>query len=228
MSGFAFENALRLHQDSIIAYKSGSYPTSMHLSLLAKEELGKAFIFEELLYRVGITKEWTGDENIQKLYMMDALRSHGKKQRWFGRFVQDFMGRHSHSSKFRYASTLLSDIYSGKTQIKNENSVYVGLTRKKDGKIDLNGRISVPWKRISSKQAKEEITLLNDFLLIYAEGFSRNIYSTDSPDVGEYLTQDLVVELESLWTDKSKNAENIIRKLKKNPVTKNEWSWWDE
>jgi hypothetical protein len=47
LSGYAFENCLRLHEDSKMLFKNGSYASAMHLSILAKEELGKAMMSKQ-------------------------------------------------------------------------------------------------------------------------------------------------------------------------------------
>lgn len=226
LSGYAFENCLRLHQDSITLLKTGSYASAVHLSILAKEELGKAIIFEELIYRLGITKEWQEDKNT-KDFALKALSSHSLKQRWFAGHTNDFLGGRSHGKRYRYPSPLFRELYSGKAEIKKQDSVYVGLTRDGKGKVDYDGKISLPWNRATEQRARDEIILLNDFLIIYAEGYSRNAYATDSPDIAECLNQDLVKKLESIWSHKSKETVRILNKLRAKPVVKNSWGWWE-
>lgn len=227
LSGHAFENCLRLHQDSITLLQSGSYASAVHLSILAKEELGKAIIFEELIYRLGITKEWQEDKHT-KDFVLKALMSHSLKQRWFASHANDFLGGRSHGKRYRYPSPLFKELYSGRAEIKKQDSVYVGLTRDHSGKVNYNGRVSLPWLRSNEKRAHAEITLLNDFLIIYAEGYSRGVYATDSPDIAKYLNQDLVKDLEATWAYKSKETERILKRLKAVPVTKNTWGWWED
>jgi AbiV family abortive infection protein len=227
LSGYAFDNCIRLHLDSVALYNQGSYASAIHLSILAKEELGKAIIFEELIYRIGITKEWQDDRHTED-FVMKALGSHAFKQRWFAGHANDFLGGRFHGKKYRYPSPIFREIYSGKTERKKQDSVYVGLTRSDTGKPDYNGRITLPWVRASKQKAHEEITLLNDFLIVYAEGYSRNVYATDSPGMAESLTQDTVKELEALWPDKSEKTLKIIKRLRGVPLSENKWGWWQD
>ena len=227
LSGYAFDNCLRLHADSIMLFKHGSYPSAMHLSILAKEELGKAIIFEELIYRLGITKEWADDEHTKK-FVMESLSSHSFKQRWFAGHARDFLGGSIRGKKYRYPSPLFREIYSGKTERNKQDGIYVGLTRDSRGRPNYDGRISLPWARATKKMAHDEITLLNDFIIVYAEGFSRNVYATDSPDMAESLTQDTVKELEKMWPDKRAQTIRILKKLREVPVKDNKWGWWED
>ncbi len=194
---------------------------------MAKEELGKAIIFEELIYRVGITKEWAQDSHT-KDFVMKALTSHALKQQWFARHANDFLGGRSHGEKYRYPSPIFRELYSGKAEIKKQDSTYVGLTRAGDGKVDFDGRISLPWVRANEGHAYEEITVLNDFLVIYSDGYSRGIYATDSPDIAEYLTQDLVNSLQELWPNQGIETVRILKKLRKTPPVDNPWGWWQD
>jgi hypothetical protein len=158
---------------------------------------------------------------------MDALRSHTFKQRWFARHANDFLQGRAHGKRYRYPSSLLREIYSGKTEIKKQDSIFVGLQRDRHSKPNYHGRISLPWTRVTEKKVYDEITLLNDFLIVYAEGYTRNVYATDSPDMAEHLTQDVIKELERLWPHKSSQAQRIIEKLRDVPVGKNKWGWWE-
>jgi AbiV family abortive infection protein len=214
--------------DSIIMFKHESYPSAMHLSILAKEELGKAMIFEELIYRLGITKEWEDDDEYTKKFVMDALGSHSFKQRWFAGHAIEFFGGGILGNRYSYPSYLFKEIFTGKTEIKKQNSIYVGLNRDKKGRSDYDGRISLPWARATENMSSNEITLLNDFIIIYAEGFLRNEFSTDSPDIAELLNQDTVKTLEKIWKNKRVQSLRILKKLREKPITKNEHNWWDD
>lgn len=227
LSGHAFENCLRLHRDSITLFKTKSFASAVHISILAKEELGKAIIFEELIFRLGITNEWQENKET-KDFVLKTLSSHSLKQRWFARHANDFLGGRSHGKRYRYPSPIFRELYSGKAEVRKQDSVYVGLTRDGNGRVSYDGRISLPWNRATEKRAHDEITLLNDFMIIYAEGYSRSVYATDSPDIAEYLNQDLVIELETMWPHKSKETERILKKLRAVPITKNTWGWWND
>ena len=50
IAALAFLNGIRLHKDSILLFKSHSYPSAYQLSVLAQEEIGKAFVIEDYIF----------------------------------------------------------------------------------------------------------------------------------------------------------------------------------
>jgi len=204
LAGASFSNGLRLHRDSIALFKIGSIPSSYALSILAQEEIGKAFLLAEIVFQDvdnnGLDLEYS------KL-ILKCMRSHKVKQGWFSQQVGDF---------FKYPGKkypkIFKDVYSGKLDEDKQNAIYVGVT-KTDNKPDLmRGKIIDPSKRTKPKQAEKHITRVNDFIIEFTEGCRRGILCADPEEVDELLTMGLVAELESLWPKKSKSS---IAKLKK-------------
>jgi AbiV family abortive infection protein len=82
MAGLSFENGLRLHFDSIILFKNQSYPSAHFLSVLAIEEIGKAFLLEDFLWHSLIDgrmeQEW-------EARFLEGVFSHRFKQSSFAK-----------------------------------------------------------------------------------------------------------------------------------------------
>ncbi|WP_339672347.1 AbiV family abortive infection protein [Dasania marina] len=146
----SLKNTIRLHFDSILLYENGSYPSALHLSVLALEEFSKANWIDHYIWSSetnggypdsGFEQEW-----LKLLYL------HPKKQwNFVAREISDY------SPKF------ISLVQSGKLEEKKQNAIYVGLVRSK-GKVDTDSRISTPY-RIKQKDAKQFISIINDELL---------------------------------------------------------------
>ena len=50
MGVFAFENAIRLHEDSVCLFANDRLPSAFALSVLSLEELGKYFMLEDFVW----------------------------------------------------------------------------------------------------------------------------------------------------------------------------------
>jgi AbiV family abortive infection protein len=147
----ALKNSIRLHKDSIILYKSSSYPSAFQLSVLAMEELAKAKWVEHY-YTSSIYNDGFPDEKFEQEWL-NLLYFHPEKQFAFvGREVTDY------SPKFVEA------IKSKELELKKQQATYVGLSRQKR-KVDVDGRISIPEKQISQNSAKQMISLINNELM---------------------------------------------------------------
>ncbi len=148
----SFKNGLRLHFDSILLFKNDSFPSAFQLSVLALEELGKSEWVEHYYYS-SITNEGFPDKDFEQKWLY-LLYNHPKKQlaflfRW--------------GVPFEFCDKFMEFVNSGQLDIKKQKATYVGLDRK--GKtIDINNRISLP-KQIKEYDAKQMISLLNDFLI---------------------------------------------------------------
>ncbi|OGU19424.1 MAG: hypothetical protein A2X85_11340 [Geobacteraceae bacterium GWF2_54_21] len=152
----SLRNALRLHVDSILLFKHGSYPSAFQLSVLSLEEFAKAKWVDHYYYSTitndGFPKK--GDEGYDKYVEFEQnwlrlLYSHPEKQ-----FA--FIGREI----FDYAPSLVSKIQENKLESQKQQAIYVGLERFKS-KIDTASRVSVPTKKIKKETAKQMISLLN-------------------------------------------------------------------
>jgi AbiV family abortive infection protein len=219
LAGEAFANSLRLNHDSITMYKNESYATSLQLAVLAQEELGKAFLLEETVFRTG-TKEWL--PSFQHETLQRAFSHHKLKQSWFNRFAEDFT---SHSSK-ALQSKFTKDILSGKLDEQKQNATYTGLPRLSKG-FNLKGRIITP-RTTSADLAARQITRFNDLVVVYAEGFSRGIYGSDVYEIAKEMNQDLVQYLNDLWPQRGRDAKAVIKILEKSSVIENPLSNWED
>ncbi len=149
----SLKNAIRLHLDSISLFEIGSYPSAFQLSVLALEEFSKAKWLEHYIYSSETNVGYPDKEFEQD--WLKLLYSHPEKQRAFiARDLTDFSPKFSESIEDR------------KLEEKKQNATYVSLPRIK-GKVDIDGRISVPVVKIKSKDAKQLISFINaEFLTI--------------------------------------------------------------
>ncbi len=220
LAGHAFENGLRLHQDSIDAYNRHSFATAYQLAITASEELGKAFLIEEYIWNVWVNN-W--DEVSMRKFLLDIFRIHQAKQMFFARHANEFLARHG----LRSASPLIKSFYDGKGESDKQNSTFVGLTRTKTGKIDLNGRIVLPRVFAQPHKAEKQITLNNDFLLVYIDGFLRGIYSVDLYSIAINMSDDYYSLLNETWDKRSNLAKRILTSHTKVNRVKNPLSDWE-
>lgn len=149
----SLRNSIRLHLDSIFLFEVGSYPSAFQLSVLALEEFSKAKWLEHYIYS-SETNEGYPDIEFEKKWLR-LLYSHPEKQWAFiARDLTDF------SPNF---SAFVED---GKLEQKKQNATYVSLPRIK-GKVDIDGRISVPTIKVKLKDARQLISFINsEFLAI--------------------------------------------------------------
>lgn len=226
LAAFSFLNGVRLHEDSILLFKKGSLPSAFQLSILAQEEIGKAFVFDDMVLeqfdklddydqetkRFKIVKGLS-DEGRQIIEWV--LSSHQMKQGWFSREAGDEVKTYKGKIKI---SKFIEEINSGKLEIKKQNSTYVGLKRIDRGKFDLDGKVVDPESFVKVKEVEKHITRVNDFVIEFIEKCRRDISSVDSDWFDECLNLDLVKELEKKWPLKNRNAFAILKKIRKNPI----------
>ena len=152
----SLRNALRLHEDSILLVKHGSYPSAFQVSVLSLEEFAKAKWVDHYYYAT-ITNEGFHkkgepgyDEYVKfEQEWLKLLYLHPEKQ-----FA--FIGREI----FDYAPSFVSRVQERKLELQKQQAVYVGLERSK-GKVDTSSRVSVPTKKIKKESARQMISLLN-------------------------------------------------------------------
>jgi len=184
----SFKNGLRLHFDSILLYSNSSFPSAFQLSVLAMEEFAKSNWVEHY-YWSSITNDGFPEKEFEQKWLKE-LYLHSSKQTAF--FSLDDIW--SYSPKF------VEFVKDKKLDQKKQKATYVGLDRIKS-KIDVTSRISTP-QRIKEKDAKQMVSLLNDYLKevcsrkLSQEGYF-DIYEKD-----ELLTQDLLTKLDK-WEFKS-------------------------
>ena len=202
MAGLAFTNALRLHRDSIALYNNGSFPSSYQLSILAQEEIGKAFLLEEIVSQ-DCGQKIDDDKEFNDI-MIKTLLSHKSKQGWFSRQADDIFKYHA-----KRFPKFVKEVSSGKLEEKKQNATYTGLS-KKNGKIDIEGKIIQPTLIIKEDDAKAHITRVNDFIITLIEGCRRGLLFITSSGLDEQLVIETSSTLEKLWTIKSNET---IKKL---------------
>lgn len=164
MGVLAFENAIRLHDDSILLFKNHSYPSSFALSVLALEELGKYLHLEDFVWYSRIDGRFNPKEEEE---IIRLIFDHKYKQRKFS----------IHLDLPMLVTKAIKNIYHGAIDKDKQNAFYVGL-RKNKGKIDLKGKISTPAK-ITRTKAEDQITIVNDFIICLTAGVIKETYTVD-------------------------------------------------
>lgn len=223
LSGYAFENALRYHLDSISCYERQSFATAYQLSIIASEELGKAIMLQEYVWQHEANGWNEGDPQTKK-WLESIFTAHTVKHGWFARFANDFLNNHPGLKK---TSPIIRSLFDGIAEENKQKSTYVGLT-KKGKKVDLKGKIIVP--RLFAKPIKSEnqITLNNDFLVVYISGFLRGIYSTDSYSMAQELTLDCLVLLLNSWKSRGRVASKLLKDHETIAFSKNPLADWED
>jgi len=213
LSGYAFENGIRVHMDSIRAYKDNSFATAYHLALLASEEIGKAMMLEEYYWQYH-ANGWSEEDPWTNKFLVSIFSAHKAKQGWFGRRADDFFSSHPRL------------MMEGAGEDAKQNSTYVGLT-KKGKKVDLNGKMIIPRLYAQPGKAKKQITLNNDFLSVYTSGFLRGINSTDSYYIAENLDKDYLDLYLKEWVFMGRQATKILKNHEKYPFVENPLEDWE-
>ena len=198
MAGLSFENGLRLHFDSILLFKNKSYPSAYFLSVLAIEEIGKAFLIEDFLWHSlcdgRMEKQWE-EKSLELMY------SHTAKQSSFA---------YSFESPIA-TRRFFKSLYKGELEILKQNSVYVGLARDKR-KVNLKSRINNPLK-IDQMKAQKQITYVNDCLLEFTLGVMEQVRAVDSPSVETLLNKRLLSKLKGKWSLIGSKTQTRVKKL---------------
>lgn len=132
-----FKNVLRLLSDSVILYKSKSYPSSFALAILSQEELGKVFIIDDIIYHNYLNEL---DKDTLNWYMKDFY-FHSIKQ-W-----RAISFRYEHSKK---GSKLQKKIFNKELDRLKQTALYVGLTNK-----NVKGKITSPLTLTKDKAVKQ-------------------------------------------------------------------------
>lgn len=177
----SLKNGLRLHFDSILLYRVGSYPSAVQLSVLALEEIAKSYWIEHYYY-ASITNEGFPDEEFEQKWLK-LLFIHNKKH-------EAFIGWNWES---QYHKNFVDYIRNGDLDKLKQKATYVGLERLKK-KVKVNGRISSPFQ-IKATEAKKIISVLNDHLLDRCEmkEYYGNTYQISEKDsvLDEFVFQKL-------------------------------------
>ncbi len=189
----SFKNAVRLHTDSAILYKKGSFASAYFLSVLAIEELGKVHMIEKAL-------GWDDSLGEYEQEILNKLYDHSTKQGYFyhnSYFKNWFDGTAKHKA-------FLDSISKGELEKTKQNSVYVGLPKNRRV-VDTVGKLSSPFK-VTDKKASEQITIVSDEILSLTVGHIYEIYGVDNPQLTQHLTRGFFSQMQKLWNPKSKKA----------------------
>jgi len=199
MAGLSFENGLRLRFDSILLFGNKAYPSAYFLSVLAIEEIGKAWLSMDSSYqRVGERKEKEWEEKF-----LEPIYFHTAKQSSFARAFDSPIA----------TSRFFKLLYKGELEIFKQNSVYVGLARNKR-KVNLKSRINNPLK-IDQTKAQKQITNVNDCLLEFTLGVIEQVYGVDSSCIENSLNKHLLSKLKGKWSLVGNKTKTRLKKLEK-------------
>lgn len=185
----SFRNGLRLHFDSILLFNNESYPSSYQLSVLALEEFSKSQWVEHYYYS-SITNNGFPDKEFEQKWL-NLLYFHPRKQRaFFGWGISR-----------EYNEKFIESIENGEMEMKKQKATYVGLEKNRK-KINVNSRVSLP-SQIKSKDAKQMISLLNDYLIDSCDKKSFYEVHFDIEEKDELLNVELYEKLNE-WKHKSR------------------------
>ncbi|MFI5071593.1 MAG: AbiV family abortive infection protein [Terriglobales bacterium] len=85
-----FQNALRLHFDSVLLAKVRSFASAFAISVIASEELGKAFGIAEIIFQAGFDNGRLHAEDSK--FVRALLSDHKLKQGWFVSSFYEIIG----------------------------------------------------------------------------------------------------------------------------------------
>jgi AbiV family abortive infection protein len=168
----ALRNCIRLHFDSILLFDNDSHPSAFQLSVLSLEEFAKAKWLEHYIWS-SETNDGYPEAELEDKWMADLYRHPYKQLTFIAREIFDFSPKFAEFVKSR------------QLEVKKQNATYVGLSRSK-GKIVSSSRVSTP-DRISSKDAKQMISLINSELVDVCRQISEQDMYFDIPEMDDVL-----------------------------------------
>jgi len=175
----AFKNGLRLHLDSIFLFNNTSYPSSVLLSVLSMEEFGKYFSLSSYIFYTKVNE--TRDKEFEKEFL-GKLYSHPFKQRVI-------FGRDGFETSLEFYDKAKNRIYEDLKQ----RALYVGYDRVK-GNLLFDKGINNPFE-ITEKEAKEQVTFINDLIIKMTDEHVKGIIQMDENEINKILNSDLLSKL---------------------------------
>ncbi len=142
------QNALRLHFDSVLLSKGRSFASAFAISVIASEELGKAFGIAEIIFQARFDKGRLHAKDAK--FVRALLSDHKLKQRWF---VSSLFGIFGPKNVIKRYQTI---------QSAKNNAIYAGVRKG-------NHQIVRPFL-ISASKAKQQIRIVNTALIDSIEG----------------------------------------------------------
>jgi len=199
----SFENAVRLHEDAILLFKTGRIPSALLMSALSVEEIGKYFMYEDVWWHNRTGETWSIQDMQQ---FLRGVYSHTSKQSWFARQV--------HYSPFFVLKPLLRVLETGELENIKQKATYVGMPRK--GKnINFDKRLTSP-KQTSRRLAEDFITMVNDYIIELAVGTRKGFYILDISEIDDWLAE---LETErhflELWPLMGKAMKKSLEKMRR-------------
>ena len=156
-----FQNALRLHFDSVLLVKGGSFASAFAISVIASEELGKAFGIAETIFQAGLDKGRLHAEHTK--FVKALLSDHKLKQEWFVNSFFDVFGPKSVLRRYQDIQRRYLTIQSAKN-----NAIYAGVRKG-------NHQIVRPFL-IPASKARQQIRTVNNALIDSVEGTLQGTY----------------------------------------------------
>ncbi len=238
-----YKNCIRLHNDSILLFRNGSYPTAYAISVIALEEMGKYMTLSHGLFYNYF--EFGSDEDFVNK-VINGTYDHRLKQRvfanydWHDYFTADLLllkkkGVDSekllNDIKVNFEEKLEDDrwgkyfpnlkkFYNRQNMLEKEKhrSLYVGFP-KKGRNADLSKRLISPFT-VGKKKAENQITFLNDHLLLEALKVIKGVSDFDFEELQDRITPGYVAKLRKSWSQMSGKNRRVILQLTNMPDDK--------
>jgi AbiV family abortive infection protein len=204
LAGEAFLNAMRLHLDSMILYKNGSFPSAHQLAMQSSQEIGKALVLEHLVSQSSPRSSETEAAAITRSLI--ALFS---SQRLMRQQLAKVIRRLAKDPEYRNLSVLLSAVAEQADELEKEKLTYVGLTNR-NRKIDLDGKKVLPRLIARKDRVQRQITVNNDFLTVYIAGFLNDVYGVDSDTLAWEMNEDNLRILQIEWSLAGRKSQQIL------------------
>lgn len=202
MALLALDNALRLHFDAVALYRQQKHPSAFLLSVLSQEEIGKAHMISDFVWR---SWEHRFEEKEEEEFL-GLLYKHPLKQ---GAFLRN-SDRGMKLLTTESGRKIYEDVFNGALEAKKQEAAYVGL-RKEKGKIDIKGKVNCPIK-ISRAATEKQISHIHDYLVDTCAGVIADQYELDISDIKRIYNRRLYKQLRSRWPI-SRRTEKWIHKL---------------
>jgi AbiV family abortive infection protein len=198
----SLKNGLRLHFDSMLLYRSKSYPSALQLSILALEEISKSYWIEHYYYS-SITNTGFPDVDFEQKWLK-LLYVHTKKH-------SAFVGW---GWSEQYQESFVESLRNGDIDKLKQTATYVGLERL-NRKIDTKGRISTPEK-IKAKDSRKMISVLNEHLIdrLKMKEFYGNAYGIQEKD--DLLTVEICIRINGWGHHSGLRKEPLFKSRNKN------------
>ena len=149
MAYLALKNAIRLHLDSILLFEHRSFASSLQMSILAMEELGKACELEHYTFHVSV--DFRPEPQEERKWLSLLYSHHWKQEAAVGRDM------------INYSPKFIRFVHDKRLDHAKQTATYVGLRRTPEG-IDVAGKIQSPFS-IKRPRARKQISLINDIFL---------------------------------------------------------------